>query len=223
MRTLLAFSTSVGTKLLIALTGLALVGFLIFHLAGNLLLFFGPVAYNEHAHALISNPLVVPAELGLLAVFLLHAFKAVSNFVRNRGARPRRYEVAKWAGGASRKSLASASMIVSGLIILAFVPFHLVKFKYGPYYAAPEPGVRDLYRLLIEVFQSGWTVAVYVITMIVIGMHLRHGVSSSLQSLGLIPARWIRTFLFTGIVVALLVGAGFVLIPIYAYFRGPGL
>lgn len=223
MRTLLAFSTSVGTKLLIALTGLALVGFLIFHLAGNLLLFFGPAAYNEHAHGLISNPLVVPAEFGLLAIFLLHAFKAVSNFVRNRGARPKRYEVAKWAGGASRKSLGSASMIVSGLLILAFVPLHLIKFKYGPYYHAPEPGVRDLYRLLIEVFQSGWTVAVYVLTMILIGMHLRHGVSSSLQSLGLIPARWTRLFLMTGIAVALLVGGGFVLIPIYVYFRGSGL
>jgi succinate dehydrogenase / fumarate reductase cytochrome b subunit len=223
MRTLLAFSSSVGTKLLLALTGLALVGFLIFHLAGNLLLFFGPVAYNEHAHALISNPLVIPAELGLLAIFLLHAFKAVSNFVRNRGARPKGYQMAKWAGGTSRKSLASTSMIVSGLIILAFVPLHLIKFKYGPYYAAPEPGVRDLYRLMIEVFQSGWTVAIYVITMIVIGMHLRHGVSSSLQSLGLIPARWTRAFLGTGLVLALLVGAGFVLIPIYIYFRGPGV
>jgi succinate dehydrogenase / fumarate reductase cytochrome b subunit len=222
MRTLLAFSSSVGTKLLIALTGLSLVGFLIFHLFGNLLLFLGPTAYNEHAHALISNPLVVPAEFGLLAIFLLHAFKAVTNFVRNRGARPKRYEVAKWAGGASRKSWGSTSMIVSGLIILAFVPLHLLKFKYGPYYHAPEPGVRDLYRLLIEVFQSGWTVAVYVITMILIGLHLRHGVSSSLQSLGLIPARWTRAFLFTGIVVALIVGAGFVLIPIYVYFRGPG-
>jgi len=223
MRTLLAFSSSVGTKLLIALTGLSLVGFLIFHLFGNLLLFLGPTAYNEHAHALISNPLVVPAEFGLLAIFLLHAFKAVSNFVRNRGARPKRYEVARWAGGASRKSWGSTSMIVSGLIILAFVPLHLLKFKYGPYYHAPEPGVRDLYRLLIEVFQSGWTVAVYVITMILIGLHLRHGVSSSLQSLGLIPARWTRAFLLTGIVVALIVGAGFVLIPIYIYFRGPGL
>jgi len=222
MRTLLAFSSSVGTKLLIALTGLSLVGFLIFHLFGNLLLFLGPTAYNEHAHALISNPLVVPAEFGLLAIFLLHAFKAVSNFVRNRGARPKRYEVARWAGGASRKSWGSTSMIVSGLIILAFVPLHLLKFKYGPYYHAPEPGVRDLYRLLIEVFQSGWTVAVYVITMILIGLHLRHGVSSSLQSLGLIPARWTRAFLLTGIVVALIVGAGFVLIPIYVYFRGPG-
>ena len=82
-----AFSTSVGTKLLIALTGLALVGFLAFHLYGNLLLFFGAEKYNEHAHALISNPLVIPAELGLIALFLLHAIKAVLNFFDNRAAR----------------------------------------------------------------------------------------------------------------------------------------
>jgi len=154
MRARQAFSTTVGTKLLLALTGLALVGFLAFHLFGNLLLVLGPEAYNEHAHALIANPLIIPAELGLIAIFLLHAIKAVLNFVSNRAARPRRYELRTWAGGPSRKSWASTSMIVSGLVMLVFVPIHLVTFKYGPNYASPEPGVRDLYRLLIEVFQS---------------------------------------------------------------------
>jgi succinate dehydrogenase / fumarate reductase cytochrome b subunit len=224
VRTRQAFSSSVGTKLLIALTGLALVGFLIFHLAGNLLLFFGPEAYNEHAHALIANPLVVPAELGLIAIFLLHVFKAIANFFRNRQARPDRYETKAWAGAASRKTWASTTMIVSGLITLVFVPLHLVTFKYGPYYAAAShAGVRDLYRLLIEVFQHPGYVVFYVVTMGVIGMHLRHGVSSSLQSLGLIPARWTRVFLATGLLLAVAVGAGFVLIPIYIYlFVSPG-
>ena len=87
MRARQAFSTSVGTKLLIALTGLALVGFLAFHLYGNLLLFFGGPIYNEHAHVLISNPLVVPAELGLIAIFLLHVTKAVLNYFDNRASR----------------------------------------------------------------------------------------------------------------------------------------
>src|SRR3990172_7100913 len=107
MRARQAFSSSVGTKLLIALTGLALVGFLIFHLAGNLLLFWGPEKYNEHAHALIANPLVVPAELGLLAIFLLHVVKAIANYLSNRHARPEKYEIKKRAGGASRKTWAS--------------------------------------------------------------------------------------------------------------------
>ena len=217
MRTRQAFSSSVGTKIVIALTGLALVGFLVFHLAGNLLLFFGPAKYNAHAHALISNPLVVPAEIGLLAVFLLHAIKAVTNFFANRRARPRRYETKVWAGGPSRKSWASATMIASGLLTFAFVPFHLATFKYGPYYSAAETGVRDLYRLLIEIFQKPGYVVFYVVTMGVIGMHLRHGVSSSLQSLGLIPARWTRVFLTLGLLTALAVGAGFILIPLYIY------
>jgi succinate dehydrogenase / fumarate reductase, cytochrome b subunit len=218
MRARQAFSTSVGTKLLIALTGLCLVGFLAFHLYGNLLLFFGGPKYNEHAHALISNPLVIPAEFGLIAIFLLHVFKAVLNYFDNRAARAQGYEVKKWAGGPSRKSWGSTTMILSGIVIFIFVPLHLVTFKYGANYAAAgEPGVRDLYRLLIEVFQSPAYVVFYVVAMTVVGLHLRHGVASSLQSLGLIPAAWTRAFLAACLAVALLVGAGFVLVPIYIY------
>lgn len=219
MRSRSAFSTSVGTKLLLALTGLCLVGFLAFHLFGNLLLFFGGAKYNEHAHALIANPLVVPAELGLIAIFLLHVFKAVTNFFDNRAARPQGYRRKQWAGGPSRKSWASTTMILSGLVIFIFVPLHLVTFKYGPNYPAPgEPGVRDLYRLVIEVFQSPLHVGFYVVAMTIVGLHLRHGVASSLQSLGLIPAPWTRAFLTACWAVAWLVGAGFVLIPLYVYF-----
>lgn len=218
MRARQAFSSTVGTKVLIALTGICLIGFLVFHLFGNLMLFWGPEKYNEHAHALISNPLVIPAELGLLAIFLLHAIEAVMNLLRNRDARPAGYQMRTWGGGASRKSWASTTMIVSGLIMLAFTALHLVTFKYGPYYASPEPGVRDLYRLLIEVFQKPGYVVFYVITMTIVGLHLRHGVASSLQSLGLIPDAWTRAFLRTGLVLAVIVGAGFVLIPIWVYF-----
>ena len=221
MRTRQAFSSTVGTKLLIAVTGVMLVGFLVFHLAGNLLLFFGPEKYNEHAHVLISNPLVIPAELGLLAIFLLHVAKAIGNFFGNRSARPERYETKTRARGRSRKTWASSTMIVSGLLTLVFVPLHLATFKYGPYYSAADAGVRDLYRLLIEVFQKPGYVVYYAITMGVLGMHLRHGVSSSLQSLGLIPARWTRAFLTAGFVVALAIGFGFILIPIYIYLFVP--
>ena len=213
-----AFSSSVGTKLLIGVTGLFLVAFLAFHLFGNLLLFLGPDKYNEHAHALISNPLVIPAELGLAALFLLHAIKAVLNFVDNRAARKKGYETKAWAGGPSKKSWASTTMIVSGVIVFLFVPLHLVTFKYGPYYPAPEAGVRDLYRLLIEVFQSPFYVTYYVVSMVIVGMHLRHGIWSSLQSLGLIPNRWTRLVASTCVALALAIGAGYVLIPIYIFF-----
>jgi len=213
-----AIGSSVGTKLLIGTTGLFLVLFLAFHLFGNLLLFLGPEKYNEHAHALIANPLVVPAELGLVALFLMHAIKAALNFVDNRAARKNAYEMKTWARGPSRKSWASTTMIVSGIIVFLFVPLHLVTFKYGPNYAAPQEGVRDLYRLLIEVFQSPFYVTYYVISMVIVGLHLRHGIWSSLQSLGLIPDRWSRIVAATCYALALAIGAGYVLIPLYIFF-----
>ena len=210
--------TSVGTKILIGLTGLTLVGFLIFHLAGNLLLFFGPIQYNVHAHELISNPLIVPAELGLVAIFLLHIYKALVNFGRNAVARPHGYQMKKWAGGASRKSVGSTTMIVSGTLTLAFVVLHLETFKYGPHYVTPDGDERDLYRLLIEVFHRPGYVVFYVVCLTILGLHLRHGISSAFQSLGLIPVAWTRAFLRAGLGVALLITAGFVVIPIWIYF-----
>jgi succinate dehydrogenase / fumarate reductase cytochrome b subunit len=219
MKVLQAFSTSVGSKILIALTGLALVGFLVFHLAGNLLVFLGPASYNEHAHALISNPLVIPAEIGLAAIFLLHMVKTLFNFGKNRAARPEPYARRRvWAGGASRKSVGSTTMIVSGLVTFAFVVLHLATFKYGPYYASPLPGERDLYRLLIEVFHEPVHVVVYVVCMAVIGLHLRHGISSAFQSLGLMPESWVGRLLRAGMALAVLIGGGFLLIPVWVYF-----
>src|SRR4030095_2518068 len=221
MRARNAFSSSVGTKLLIGATGLLLVAFLAFHLYGNLLLFLGAEKYNEHAHALISNPLVIPAELGLIALFLMHAIQAALNFVDNRAARKQGYETKVWAGGPSKKSWASTTMIMSGIIVFVFVPLHLVTFKYDPNYPAHEPGVRDLYRLLIEVFQSPFYVTYYVIAMLIVGLHLRHGIWSSLQSLGLIPDRWTRLVAAACYALALAIGAGYVLIPLYIFFFLP--
>jgi succinate dehydrogenase cytochrome b subunit len=217
VRVLQSFSTSVGSKILIALTGLALVGFLIFHLAGNLLVFWGPEAYNAHAHELISNPLIIPAEIGLLLIFLLHVYKTVANYLANRRARPTGYAMKRWAHGASRKSVGSTTMIVTGLITFAFVIVHLDTFKYGPVYATNTPGERDLYRLMIEVFHRPGYVVFYLVCMTVVGLHLRHGISSAFQSLGLIPATWTRRILRTGLVLALLTAAGFLLIPIGIY------
>ena len=158
MRALRMFGSTVGTKVVLAFTGLSLFGFLLVHLYGNLLAFLGPATYNEHAHALISNPLIIPAELGLLALFLMHAYKAIANYLSNRNARPEGYGVKKWAGGPSRKSVGSSTMIWTGLATLLFVAIHLKTFKYGPFYTSPEvPGERDLYRLFVEVFQSRFT------------------------------------------------------------------
>src|SRR5688572_5288834 len=173
MKALKALSTSVGSKFLVALTGLALVGFLIGHLAGNLLILVGPETFNSYSHALITNPLVIPAELGLIALLLLHLFKAIQHVVRGRVARPQSYTKQVWAGGPSRKSFGSATMVISGVILLVFLIVHLATLKFGAYYGtaamAAEPRMRDLYRLVVETFQSPAVVVFYVVSMVVIG------------------------------------------------------
>lgn len=218
MKALKALSTSVGSKFLVALTGLSLVGFLIIHLAGNLLLLLGPDHFNDYSHALISNPLVIPAELGLIALLLLHMFKALRHVAQGKAARPQAYTRKTWAGGPSRKTWASTTMAISGIILLAFLISHIATFKYGPYYTVPETNVRDLSLLVIEVFKSPAMVIFYVVAMGVIGMHLRHGISSAFQSLGLMAPGWTSFILSAGLGLAVILAGGFALIPVWVYF-----
>jgi succinate dehydrogenase / fumarate reductase, cytochrome b subunit len=123
------FSSSVGTKLLLGVTGLLLFAYLIVHLLGNLVVFAGQETFNHYAHALAGNPLVIPAELALLAFFLVHIYKAVTMWTANQRARPSRYEKKVWAGHTSRKSLSSTTMIWTGLVILVFVVVHVAHIK----------------------------------------------------------------------------------------------
>src|SRR2546426_3025841 len=109
------WSSSIGTKVLIGLTGLALSVYLIVHIAGNVTVFGGPAFFNKYAYTLESNPLIPVIEIGLLLVFVAHIFKTVRMFLDNRKARPTRYVLKKRAGPPSRKTFASSTMIVSGL------------------------------------------------------------------------------------------------------------
>ncbi|GMV22926.1 MAG: hypothetical protein AMXMBFR57_28750 [Acidimicrobiia bacterium] len=218
MNVLRAFSTTVGTKILVALTGLSLVGFLVIHLAGNLLILLGPDKFNAYSDSLIKNPLIIPAELGLLALLILHIIKALSHVIRGRSARPIAYQKKTWAGGASRKSWSSTTMAISGTFLLLFIIGHLLTFKFGPYYASAEAGVRDIYRLTVEVFKDPSMVIFYVIAMFIVGLHLRHGISSAFQSLGLMKSTsWTNRLLGAGFTLALIIGGGFALIPVWVY------
>lgn len=211
------FSSSVGTKLLIGLTGLALFAYLILHLAGNALIFAGPETFNEYSHALVSNPLILPIEIGLLAIFLLHVYKAIANYVANRAARPTGYALKKYAGHTSRKSVASSTMIWSGLIVLVFILVHVKQFKYGAWYQVRDSDVRDLARTEFEVFSQPLWVAFYVICTLLVGLHLRHGISSGFQSLGLDHPVYTRRLTMWGVVLAAIIGVGLAIIPIWVY------
>src|SRR3954465_11449177 len=118
------FSTSVGTKILIGVTGLALFFELIVHIAGNLMVFGGPAFFNKYAYTLESNPLIPVIEIGLLLIFLIHVYKTVRMFLGNQQARPVRYQQKRFAGRPSRKTIASSTMIVSGLWLLLFIIVH---------------------------------------------------------------------------------------------------
>ena len=224
MRLVQATSSSVGSKILIAITGLALAIFLIGHLAGNLLFLVGPDAFNHYGHTLSSNPLIYLAEVGLIAVFVMHIVKTFTGFVANRGARPERYALKKWAktkNTASRKSLASTTMIVTGTIMLLFVVTHLLTFKFGPVYTTPE-GIRDLYRLQVEIFSRPLYVGFYLVAMGIIFAHLWHGISSAAQSLGIDHPNWTPRLRLVGRLMSAVVAGGFFIIPIFTFLISRG-
>lgn len=213
------FSSSVGTKLLIGITGLALFLYLLIHIAGNLVVFFGPAVFNKYAYTLEGNPLVPIIEIGLLLILLMHVYKTVKMFVTNRRARPDRYVQKKSAGKPSRKSLASSTMILSGLWLLAFIIIHVKAFKYGIEHEWPAGG-RDLYRLEMENFANPLMVGFYVISMIVVGSHLWHGFASAFQSLGADHATWTPRVMAVGKGLAVAIAGGFIVIALWAHFAG---
>ena len=217
-----AFSSSIGSKFLIALTGLFLVVFLMAHLAGNLLFIAGPEPFNKYSHRLISNPLVYVAELGLLAIFFLHIVKTVGLVAGGYSARPERYAKKRWAktkNDRSRKSVASSTMILTGTITLLFVVTHLATFKFGTYFETPD-GIRDLYRLQLAVFSNPGYVAFYVVAMGVIVFHLWHGTSSAMQSFGINSPTWTPRLQFMGRGLAVILGLGFAILPVYTLMLG---
>ena len=215
------FSSSVGTKILIGITGVALFLYLLIHIAGNMVVFFGPAAFNKYAYTLEGNPLLPIVELLLLLVFLVHIYKTVRMFLSNQSTRPIGYAKKKNAGSPSRKTFASSTMIVSGLWLLAFLVIHVKAFHdgWGTQYEWATGG-RDLYRQEMDTFTSPLTVGFYVISMLVVGSHLWHGISSAFQSLGLDRPAWTRFILPAGKVIAVLIAGGFIVIALWAHFAG---
>jgi succinate dehydrogenase / fumarate reductase, cytochrome b subunit len=214
-------ASSIGTKLLIGITGLGLFGYLLIHLAGNLVVFGGQAAFNKYAYTLEDNPALPLIELALATVFLIHIYKTIRMFAGNRQARPIAYEKKTWAHYTSRKSIASSTMIVSGLWLIAFLVIHVKAFREGWGKEYPWPaGGRDLYRQEMETFANPLLVGFYIISMVVVGSHLWHGVSSACQSLGLDDSRWTPRILLFGKIMAVFIATSFIIIALWAHFTG---
>ncbi|MFQ6114069.1 MAG: succinate dehydrogenase cytochrome b subunit [bacterium] len=219
-----ALWSSVGKKLLMAITGLAMIIFLIEHLSGNLLLFDkNPDPFNKYSHFLISfGSILIVAELILVAILLSHVISGVAVFLGKIKARPVSYKKTANAGKPSKKTISSTTMIYTGILLFVFLAIHLKTFKYGTYYTTTVDGVemRDLHRLVVEVFQKPGYVIWYVAAMVFLGFHLRHGFWSAFQSLGAYHPRYMPIIYAIGIVVAIVLAAGFLGIPIWIYFTG---
>ena len=216
------FASSVGTKILIGVTGVLLFTYLLIHIAGNALVFFGPDVFNNYSYVMeVRNPLLLIIEIALLLVFLLHIYKTIRMYLGNRAARPARYIKKKWAGRPSRKTIASSTMIVSGLWLLAFLVIHVKAFRFSPVYEWPAGG-RDLYRQEFENLSNPLVVGFYVLSMLVVGSHLWHGFSSAFQSLGVDHPRVTPLLLKAGKVFAVVIAGGFMIIAVWVYLHQGG-
>lgn len=213
------FTSSVGKKQIMALTGFGLVGFTASHLLGNLLIFLGADAFNMYAYTLTSNPLIYVAEAGLLGMFLLHILLAVLLKLQNIAARPQRYYTKVRSGRG--ETWASATMPYTGIILLIFVIIHLLNFKFGTNYATTVDGieVRDLYRTVVEYFANPLYVAWYVVAMLALGLHTSHGVQSVFQTWGFNHKKYTPVIQTASLAYGLFVAAGFSILAIYCHLQ----
>jgi succinate dehydrogenase / fumarate reductase cytochrome b subunit len=213
-------NNSIGRKLLMAATGLGMVGFVIGHLLGNLKMFFGPEEINSYAEFLHQHPgLIWPVRLGLLAFLLLHVVTGVTLWSRNRAARPTGY----YKKTTLRASLASRFMLTTGVLLLAFVIYHLLHFTFLAVHneaslAVDSAGRHDVYTMVVHAFKNPLLAGGYVLAMAMLGQHLWHGVASLLQTLGLHHSAYNRPLRGAAKALVVLVVLGFVSLPISIFF-----
>jgi succinate dehydrogenase / fumarate reductase cytochrome b subunit len=206
------FGSSIGKKLLMALTGLCFISFLSVHLAGNLTLYGGRDMFNsyaEHLHSL--GPIILFAEWGLLFLAAVHILTGSILFFQNLTARPMRYKMNKQAGG---RTLSSITMPYTGFIILLFVIFHLLNFHFI------DKTHTTIYEIVSTAFQSPIYIFFYIAAMVVVALHIRHGFWSLFQTLGANHPKYMALVMAASVALSLAFGIGFGFLPIYLSFSG---
>lgn len=219
---LISFYTSpIGKKIITGITGLGLSLFVLFHMTGNLTLFAGSQAYNQFAHALESTGfLLYGIELILLAIAIFHAVVGITIRLNSLKARPEGYSQLRSIGKPSKQSISSRSMLITGSILLGFLVLHLSTFKFGAYYSTEINGVemRDLSSLVIEKFRQPLYAFGYAGVMIMLLSHLRHGIWSAWQSIGVLDYKLSPAVYTLALVLAILIAIGFIALPLSVYF-----
>lgn len=200
-----------GKKAVMAVTGAILFLFVIGHLLGNLQIFDGPDRLNAYGRFLKNTgELLWIVRIGLLVAVGLHILATVQLWSRNRKARPVGYSVKK----SVNSSYADRTMYWSGPIVLAFVIFHLLQFTAG--YIHPESKFieGDVYQNVVTGFRVWWVSVWYIFSMILLGFHLRHGLWSMFQSVGLNHPRHTPVLQRAALWIAILITLGYISIPV---------
>lgn len=227
--------SSVGSKVLVALTGTGLVSFVLFHMIGNLKFLSGePDSINGYAYFLKHDlgALIWIARAGLLGIFVLHLALAIRLKRRALAARPIAYSFP----GSAQASVASRTMIWTGVAILLFTLFHLAHYTFGWVSTVDvrngngslvrenylnlmdSKGRHDVYEMMVAGFSNGLLVVLYLVAQLFLFVHLRHGIPSAFQTLGLKNARFRKAIDFLGLAIALTILAGNVAIVLAVQF-----
>ena len=209
--------SSIGKKFLMALSGAILFAFILGHLAGNLLIFCGPNALNSYAKKLLSlGPGLWAIRIFLITVIFTHIFTSIKVSLENKSARPVPYQ---HRPAYEQSSYASRTMMASGIILVAFIIYHLLHFTFritNPDISHMEDafGRHDVYSMVVLSFQDGLVASSYVIAMALLCMHLSHGIASMFQTLGLTDEKKLRCLQRAGRAFAFVLFLGYASIPL---------
>lgn len=213
------FSSSLGKKYLMAITGLFLCSFLIIHFLGNIALFTDPVQFNEYTRFMSSNPVIRIMEIVLVAGFLTHIIDAIILTRANKKAQPVKYAMNK-----NKSSWYSRNMGLTGSVILAFLILHLQSFwyeyKFGEVLMTVDSNgnaIKDMFTIVKTAFSEWWYSAIYVLAMLLLGSHLNHGFQSAFQSVGLRHKKYTPTIKMLGTGFSISITVGFISFPIYFF------
>ncbi|MCX6290467.1 MAG: succinate dehydrogenase cytochrome b subunit [Bacteroidetes bacterium] len=213
------FYTSVGRKLIMALTGLFLCVFLLEHLYGNLQLYKidGGKAFNEYTEFMTGNMFIRAVEFILFAGILVHALDGLMLTLANRKARPVRYAVSRQS---QNSTWFSRNMGLTGSILFVFFVIHLREFFFAHRFGG---ATESMAASVANAFTTAWYASLYIVAMIILGFHLNHGFQSAFQTLGLSNHKYIKTWKCAGTVFALIMMIGFASVPVMLYFDFMGM
>lgn len=213
------YQSSIGKKCIVALTGLVLIAYVLGHLAGNLQIFLNPARINNYAAFLHSlGPMLWAVRVFLLGCFALHILTTISLAVQNRAARPEKYAT----NARVQATVAARSMLLSGLIVLSFVIYHLLHLTARTTDARFKPiaeggllrGEHDVHTMVILAFQHHVVTGFYLLGVFLLCLHLSHGFSSILQTLGLNTSKTSKPVEMGGRVLAWAIFSGYASIPV---------